>query len=326
MTLRHIPAVLACCALLLAACLAAAQRAPGAAARPELVAALSESPSLSRPGYVIHAEVREVRIDLRVKDGQGRPVTELNPADLRVFDSQRRVAKLSSLRQWFDLPLTIAVLIDSSGSTARVLSEEKQAALDFLHAVMRPGDRALVAGFAERLGTVEETSAGLEPLRRNLDQMRTGEMTALFDSMLELCRTRLSADSGSPRRQVLILLSDGADNYSMQNLDDAIEAAMKAEVTVFTVTFRSGRSGFDRVASLNLRYLSATTGGDSLFVNSPGELTEIFERINRELRSYYVLTYPAPAEADGESFHPVRIITANQEWKVQAKAGYFVQD
>jgi len=311
--------------VLLAAHPSPAQQAPKEAERTTLVAVLGDGPPLPAGGYVIRSDVREVRLDLRVKDGQGRPVMNLTRADLHVFDNQRRVRTLSSLLAEFDLPLTIAVLIDISGSTASVLSQEKQAALDFLQAVMRPGDRATVAGFANRLSPLEEVGAGLESWRGEIDGLRAGDLTALFDAAVELCTTRLRIEPGAARRRVLVILSDGADNYSRHSLDDAIEAAMKNEVTVFTVTI--GRNvDHDQAAVMNLRYLSATTGGDSLSATRTAELRTTFEQIDRELRSYYVLTYPLPAQESGEEFHPVRITAAPEGWKVQAKVGYFARD
>jgi hypothetical protein len=203
--------------------------------------------ALGRPASLtIRRLVPEVQMVVTAEDGHGRPVRELRAEQIKILDNGV-AAPLTSFEAAADLPLRAAVVVDGSASMSRGYAAERQAALGFLSDMRERGEQVFTISFAAQQEAVgAESVAGREP----------GGQTALYDALISAAGLLRSK---APARRVLLLMSDGEDNYSRATLVEAIAALQQAEIAVYSVSVHSARLEYpgDRV----LRNIATATGG-----------------------------------------------------------------
>ncbi len=269
----------------------------------------------------IHVQVNLENVLFTVVDKKNRLVTNLTRNDFHVYENGKPENILFFSRET-NLPLRIGILIDTSNSIRLRLHFEQEAAIDFLYDALRPEkDEAFVVGFDTEPVMAVNYTDNLNTLSRGIRSLQAGGGTGLYDAIYYACKEKMIyIPTPHPYlRRVLILVSDGRDNFSEHSRDEALAMAQKAEATIYAIStnWTGIRTRGDKV----LEYFAKETGGQAFFPIQANDLSAEFKRIATELRSQYSLAYAITAH-DG-SFRKIKIKTDRKGLRVQAKAGYF---
>jgi len=264
-----------------------------------------------------------VVLPVTVTDKTGRMVTDLPREHFAVFDEGRPqdIAAFSSE----DIPVSIALVIDDSGSMGDKLGQVVAASLAFAR-WSHPEDELLVIEFNDKvrdaLNGRRLAAADLPELSRALRTLKPDGQTALYDALMD----GLShLDHATHARRVLVAVSDGGDNASRTTLDDVLERARRSNVTMYTIGLFDDK-GHDSDPGI-LKCLAEATGGERFLPKSPGPLLAACERIAREIRNSYTVGYEPP-ERDGR-FHRLRVELNDprrKELKVKTRPGYMAAE
>lgn len=271
----------------------------------------------------ITLDVTRVNLLFTVTDKKGRFITDLDRDDFEVFEG-KRPQKIMEFTAETDLPLRLAILIDTSNSIRDRFRFIQEAAIEFINSVMRPReDKTLVVSFDSSAQLVADMLEDPERLGNLIRDLRPGGGTSLYDAIYFACRDKLGADQPRHKfRRAMVILSDGDDNQSQVSRDQALEMAQKADVVIYTISTNITRieSDGDKV----LKYLAAETGGQSFFPFKVEDLSQSFENIANELRHQYNLYYrPDPLKMDG-SYQPVSVRVRDRKGLVvRARKGYY---
>lgn len=282
-----------------------------------------QKPAADAPDTRIILEVNRVDMLFTVTDRKGRFITDLGKDDFAVFEN-RRPQTIQEFTSESDLPLRIAILIDTSNSIRDRFKFEQQAAVDFINSVIRRGqDRAMLVSFDSSAELVADLIDDPEKLAEGIRSLRPGGGTALYDALYYACRDKLQLDKPRYRfRRAVIVVSDGDDNQSRVSRDQALEMAQKADAVIYCISTNITRieSDGDKV----LKYLSQETGGQSFFPFKAEDLAQSFENIANELRHQYAIFYrPDPFHTDG-LYHSVDLRVKNRhDVIVRARKGYY---
>jgi Ca-activated chloride channel homolog len=277
--------------------------------------------------------IRRVRLPITVVDKKGQFVSGLTRNDFLVFeDKVPQQVETFSDDLGEALPLYVAVLMDTSPSTAGKLRFEQESAKNFIYAVVRPRrDRVLFATFDDEINLRQDFTDKLDLLDKAVDGVKQlGKQTALFDAVWQFCDEKLRSVAG---RRVMVIVTDGEDTYSRASIRDAIEIAQRTETTIFTISTKAGflstvpgvEAG--QVKDQNDRglvTLAEETGGVAFFTGDMLTLERSFTKISKELRAQYLLTYkPLNDRYDG-SFRKieVRLAAGRGGLKIRTKHGY----
>ena len=277
--------------------------------------------------------IRRVRLPITVVDKKGQFVPGLTQNDFLIFEdkAQQQIETFSDdLGE--SLPLYVAVLMDTSPSTAGKLKFEQESAMNFIQTVVRPRrDRVLFATFDHQIELKQDFTDKLDLLDRAVFGVKKlGTQTALYDAIWQFCDEKLRSVSG---RRVLVVITDGEDTYSRADLSDAIDIAQRTETTIYVISTKAGLSGTvpgvrlgevkDKVDNTLVK-LAEETGGVAFFTGDMLSLERSFTKINKELRAQYLVTYkPGNDRYDG-SFRRIEVRLANGQGglKVRTKQGY----
>lgn len=286
-----------------------------------------------RDDQTIITHIRRVRLPITVVDKKGQFVAGLTQNDFIVLEDKvpQQIETFSDdLSQ--TLPLYVAVLMDTSPSTAGKLKFQQESAMNFIQTVVKPRrDRVLFATFDHQISLLQDFTDKLDLLDKAVFSVKKmGTQTALFDAVWQFCDEKMRSVQG---RRVLLLVTDGEDTYSRANLRDAIDIAQRTETTVFAISTKAGfvstvpgvEAG--QVADKkdrDLQTLAEETGGLAFFTGDMLSLERSFTKIAKELRAQYLVTYnPTNKNYDG-TFRKIEVKLANGSGglKVRTKKGY----
>jgi Ca-activated chloride channel homolog len=271
----------------------------------------------------ITLDVSRVNMLYTVSDKKGRFVTDLTKDDFEVYESKKPQTIIEFAAET-DLPLRLAILIDTSNSIRERFHFQQEAATAFIDGTVRPEhDKAMIVSFDTAADLVADLTDNIAELEKAVETLRPGGGTSLYDAIFFACRDKLMEDQPLYKfRRAMVILSDGEDNQSRYTRDQALEMAQKADVNVYTISTNITRieSDGDKV----LRYFAAETGGQSFFPFKASDLNQDFENIANELRHQYNIFYrPDPLKVDG-LYHPVEIrVKGHKELIVRARKGYY---
>lgn len=269
-------------------------------------------------------------------DRRHKFVTDLNENDFEVFEDGRRQPITSFSRQT-DLPLRIAMLLDTSNSIRERLHFEKDAAIDFLYNVIRRGkDQAFVMTFDNEPEIIQDYTEDLDQLSSVIQQQNAGGGTALNDAIYmagdKLEHAPPAASPGEDVRRVLVLISDGDDNLSDHAMSDAVEMADKAGVSIYSISTNNDWVTLDTPTPEKLHLtegdkilaqLSDETGGRVFFPYRVDDLAQSFLDIGNELRSQYLIGYPPPYGSPDGQFHTIDVKVGRKGLIVRTRKGYY---
>lgn len=309
--------------------LAMAQQAPDL--RPAQQAA--QTPQDSSQTFSL--DVTRVNVLFTVSDRKGRFVTNLVMEDFDIIEAKKK-QKILEFATESDLPLRIAILVDTSNSIRARFRFEIEAARSFLESVIRKGeDKALIYGFDTEATLAQDFTDDTELLGNKLRDLRPGGGTALFDAMIDACRDKLMLDKPLHKyRRAIVMIGDGEDNASHYTRDQALEFAQKADVVLYAISTNNTGSMRDQDTEMAahmlsegdkvLRYLTHETGGMTYFPFRAQDMEQDFENIANELRSQYSILYrPEPLKADG-LYHPIDVrVHTRSDLVIRARRGYY---
>ena len=273
---------------------------------------------------VIRDVVELVNVLCTVKDRKGKLINSLKKEDFQILED----GKPQDIRYFTresELPLTIGLLIDSSVSQHRLIPAEREAGLAFLDTALREKDMSFLISFDTDVDLLQDFTSNRQLLRRALDKIRVNSGgpisgpfpstrtggTHLYDALFLAATEKLSQEVG---RKTVILITDGEDQGSRETLDQAVEAAQKADVVVYGILlvdyeFYRGRGFMGYGGAGALKKMSEETGGRVIRVDKPQDLRRAFDEIAEELRSQYSLAYtPSNNRRDG-SFRKIIVRT-----------------
>jgi VWFA-related protein len=281
--------------------------------------------------------VNVVNVYFTVKDHHGALVPNLTKEQFQVLENGKPQT-IKYFAAEANLPLTLGLLIDSSGSMQRMLDTEKVVAADFFRQVITEKDLAFVISFDINVDLLQDLTSDVHLLRTGLDQAKinTGggssgipgigqgpipishpKGTLLYDAVYLASDEILSKQVG---RKAMILLTDGQDEGSRLKLRDAIEAAQKADAICYVLLLHDPQYGPGGYGEMH--DLAEATGGRVIEVNRPDKIGSAFAQISSELRSQYSIGYtPEDDKRDG-AFRKIEIKTKDG-YKVQARKGYY---
>jgi len=268
-------------------------------------------------------DVTRVNLLYTVSDRRGRFVNNLTKDEFEIFEGKNKQNILEFTSE-SDLPLRLAILIDTSNSIRTRFQFIKEAAIEFVNSVVRRGtDKAALISFDTAVQLASDLTDDTEKLAKNIREMRAGGGTALYDAIYFACRDSLSKDQPKHKfRRALIMLGDGDDNNSRYTRDQALEMAHKADVVLYAISTNNTKE--DRDGDKVLKYFAEETGGVAFFPFKVEDLSQSFENVANELRHQYNVLYrPEPLRTDG-LYHEVTIRVKNRrDLFVRARHGYF---
>lgn len=259
-----------------------------------------------------------------VTDKKGRFVTDLNKNDFEVFESKKPQTILEFTSET-NLPLRLAILIDTSNSVRDRFKFQQEAAVSFINSVMREQDKAIVVSFDTAAELVADLTNDTNKLEDAVRHLRPGGGTALYDAIYFACKEKLMQDRPLYKfRRAMVILSDGEDNESRYSRDQALEMAQRADTVIYTIS--TNISHIETEGDKVMRYFAQQTGGAAFFPFQAKDLNQSFENIANELRHQYDLFYrPEPLRADGQ-YHPVEIkVRGRKDLVVRARKGYYAR-
>ena len=287
----------------------------------------------------LKVNVNLVNVYFSVRDKSGY-ITNLHKDDCNIFEN-KEAQKTKNFTQEKNLPLTIGILLDTSGSQMNVLPLEQQSGAEFLKDVLTPKDEAFLISFDINVNLLADYTNSPREIKRSIDsaQINTGAGTGsvtgnsnprgtlLYDAVYLAAHDKLRQEAG---RKILVMLTDGGDQGSQENLKSATEAAQKANAIVYVILiadrqFYGGGFGINLAdtGERDMQKLATDTGGRVINVGNNGKkLQEAFDQIQDELRTQYLASFtPTNTKIDG-TFRTLNI-TCQPGQKIQARKGYY---
>jgi VWFA-related protein len=275
-------------------------------------------------GYVLHTDVEEVVLNCSVLDGT-RLVQDLKRDNFEIFEDGVKQTLISF--QHTDLPVSIALVVDNSGSMSRKRPSVNKSALDLIQA-SNPGDEAFVVNFSDEAFIDQVFTTDVNKLRDGLARLESRGGTALYDAVVASA-DELVADAKHPK-QVLILITDGEDNASTQNLEQTINRVQQLSgPVIYTIGLLFGDEmsrGEVRHARRALEMLSTETGGMAFFPKSVEQVDQIAAEVARDIRSQYTLGYHSTKPTTEPGFRRVQVnatAKGSNKLTVRTRTGYF---
>lgn len=296
-----------------------------------------KNPPVSGPTLKVSIEV--VNVYAIVRDRKGRLIPNLDRQDFEVAE-EKVPQQVRYFSRETDTPLTLGLLVDTSPSQGRVLQVEKEEAKKFVREVLRPKDLVFVLHFDIEVELLQDFTSDLRLISQAVDEpvingggqgvlpaplptQNTGA-THLFDAVYLASNELMKNEIG---RKVLILLSDGEDQGSKVKLNEALEAAQKADLIIYAVDIVDrafyGSMGRGFSGDAILKKLAEETGGRVVHVSRVRDTRAAFGEIAAELRTQYLLGYTPSNTRHNGAYRKIHVRTRSDDYKVQARRGYY---
>jgi Ca-activated chloride channel family protein len=271
--------------------------------------------------YRISVDVNLVVLNATVRDRQGRLVSDLREQDFEVYED--RVRQPLRLFRHEDIPVTVGLVVDHSGSMRPKLADVTAAARSFARS-SNPEDQMFVVNFNEYVtlglpGAVRFTNSA-EELERAISRTAASGRTALYDA-ISTALERLQA--GGREKKVLIIISDGGDNASSRSLDQVLQMAERSSALVYTIGIFDDDDE-DRNPGV-LKRLALETGGEAFFPEQLKDVVANCERIARDIRNQYTIGYASTNASQPGAYRAIRVTAGAKghgKLFVHARAGY----
>lgn len=294
-----------------------------------------------QPLETLKVNVNVVNVYFNVKDKHGRLIPDLTKDDFTITeDGKPQTVKYFSKET--DQPLTLGMLIDTSGSQMQVLGIEQEIGAQFLQQVLRPKDLAFLINFDVNVELDQDFTNNGQQLRKALSELKINRGgggaigipgigqgpfptsnprgTLLYDAIFLAADEKLKSEVG---RKAMIILTDGEDQGSQEKIESAIEAAQKSDAICYVLLIED-RAMYNGFGSGLMKKLAEQTGGRVIEVgNKPDKLRDALDQISNELRTQYFIGYaPTNQKRDG-SYRKVEVKPKNGDYRIQARKGYY---
>ncbi len=284
-----------------------------------------ESVQKESGGFVLHTDVEEVVLNATILDERGHLVQTLTKDDFQVLEDGAKQSIISF--QHSDLPVSIALVVDNSGSMSKKRPAVNKSALDLIEA-SNPQDEAFVVNFSDEAFIDQEFTSNLNKLREGLSHIESRGGTALYDAVVASA-DKLSIDGKRPK-QVLVLITDGEDNASTLNLEQTIRRVQQLSgPVIYTIGLLFGDEmsrSEQRHARRALEMLSTETGGIAFFPKSLEQVDQIAAEVARDIRSQYTIVYHSTKPSTEPGFRRVQVTAEAKgmgKLNVRTRTGYF---
>jgi Ca-activated chloride channel family protein len=249
-------------------------------------------------------------------------LTTLTQDDFTIFEDGRK-QEIRNFARETSLPLTIALLIDTSQSVAPKLKFEQEAAINFIQSIMREKDRAMLVEFSTGVTMLQDFTGDPNKMANEIRKLRAAGGTSLYDAIYMTCDEKLIRETG---RKAIVILSDGEDESSRVTRREAIEVALRAEATIFAMSVSKG--GFFGVGGSGegdaiLKDITMETGGRIFFPFKTDELEDAFRQINQELRSQYNIGFLSTNSVRDGGYRKIEIKVPEGGLRLNYRKGYY---
>ncbi|HTP31729.1 MAG TPA: VWA domain-containing protein [Candidatus Acidoferrales bacterium] len=286
----------------------------------------------------LKVDVDVVSILASVRDKKNALIPNLEKNDFTVLEDGK-AQTIKYFTRETDLPLTIGLLIDVSRSQENLIDIERRAAAQFFSSVLRKKDMAFLISFGEECELLQDYTGSVRLLTDGMNQLRVSggvgglhpgpvptvgqpRGTVLFDAIYLAATEKLKSEVG---RKVIVVITDGVDQGSRLNRNQAIEAAQKSDAVIYSIDYEDPRfhGMFGPSGEGDLKKMSDETGGHVYRVDRKTTLEQVFKELQDEMRSQYSIGYTPINDAKDGSYRHLEIRTSNKDLKVQARKGYY---
>jgi VWFA-related protein len=308
---------------------------PGAQNNPPPSDQQEQAPQQQPPesGETLKVQTTLVNVFATVRDHHNAIIGDLTKDDFKVYEDGVE-QKVAYFTKEVDMPISLAILMDTSGSMEEILGAEQDAASRFVHQVLHKKDEALVMSFDTDVNLLADFTEDPGVLSRAIRRAtinaagpmvtpgtvpQSGGGTNLYDAVYLACHDELSNEAG---RKAIVLLTDAEDTGSKMTEGDAIEAAQRADSVIHIILITDPRAteGYGPgVAS----HMTQETGGRVIAVRNEKNLEKAFEIVSEELRSQYVLGYSTTNTKRDGTFRKIKVEVDRPDTKVLARKGYY---
>jgi VWFA-related protein len=301
----------------------------------------SPKPAEADQEPTIKVEVELVNLFFSVRDKKGAYISNLTKDDFEVYEDGK-VQQPKAFTRETDLPLTIGLLVDVSGSQAALIETERAASYRFFADILRKKDMVFLISFGADTELLQDFTNSASLLRQGLAELRLNagtpqvmtpstvpipggpRGTLLYEAIWLAAKEKLRTEVG---RKALVVITDGNDVGSRIKLEKAVEEAQRSDAIIYGVLFEDPRFTSAQFGGFSgegpMRKMSEETGGRVFRVDRKNSLDDIYNLIQQEMRSQYALAYtPSNAAHDG-SFRRIEIKPKNKDYKVQVRKGYY---
>jgi Ca-activated chloride channel family protein len=297
------------------------------------VVIVAGTPSSALPGSQdqqsrFRTGVDVVSLNVTVTDGSRRYVTDLEQGDFQILEDGRK--QEVTFFQKTGLPLALVLLMDTSASMSDNLPLAQEAAIGFARE-LGSGDLASVIDFDSSVHVLQDFTSDRSVIERAIHRTEANGSTALYNAMYialkELNKAATGPNKAEPRRQAVVLLSDGDDTSSLIEFDEVLDLAARSDTTVYAIglglrTPAPGRSP-NPGAPYVLRRIAEQTGGRTFFPQIGKELAAVYGEIKAELSSQYSLAYESSNTARDGRFRKVSVLIARPSAVARTRPGYY---
>jgi VWFA-related protein len=291
----------------------------------------------------IKVDVDVVNVLASVRDKHGTLVPNLEKNDFTILEDGKP-QPIKYFTRETDLPLTIGMLVDTSGSQVNLIGIEHNAASQFFSQVLHKKDEAFLIMFGEESELLQDYTNSARLLNEALNQLRPSSGvggfgpgpvptaggprgTVLYDAIFLAASDKLRTEVG---RKVIVVITDGVDEGSRLSINQAVEAAQKADAVIYSIEYldpyfyaRMGPFGGGGGGDAALHKLSDDTGGHVYRVDRSHTLDDVFHQLQEEMRTQYSIGYTPTNEVKDGSYRKLEIKLSSKDLKVQARKGYY---
>lgn len=271
---------------------------------------------VNAPENFDYIDVDFVELYTLVLDKENHPVHGLELGDFTVLEDgvEQDVVRFEKVE---NLPIHAAILLDVSASMEDKLQAAQEAALHFFRQAITPKDRATTITFNDHPNLTADFTNDIEKLAGGLAGVKAERGTALYDSLI----FALYYFNGLSGQRAILLLSDGQDESSKFEFDDVLEYARRSGVSIYSIGLQLDRR--EGAAKKKLEKLSDETGGRAFFVDDPAQLTAVYDVIQQELRSRYLLAYQSSNTSDRDVFRAIQVLLGGEDLEAKTLRGYY---
>ncbi|MCI0664642.1 MAG: VWA domain-containing protein [Acidobacteria bacterium] len=269
-----------------------------------------------------------VRLPITVSDSKSRRlIVDLRESDFQIMEDKVPQSILKFEKQ-SDLPLDVAVIMDTSNSVKPKLKFEKDASVSFLYTMLTSRkDRALFATFDSQVELHQDYTNRVDLLTKAIDKVKAQGETRMYDAIYRVCEEKMGPPGD--RRRAMVIITDGEDTASERTLDEAIDIAQRTDTIIYAISTKS--AGFfgvqggmvDRREDKDIKRLAEETGGRAFFTSEVIELERSFSQIAHELRNQYIVIYEPSNNTYDSKFRKIEVkLPGKKDMRIRAKDGY----
>ena len=266
--------------------------------------------------YTEEIDVNLVELPVSVTDGSGAPIPTLKQEDFTVFESKKQ-QKISAFNFASNLPFSVGMLLDHSGSMQPRIAAARQAAIEFFHNILRPADRAFFGAFAFEAKNLAPFVSDIGSLEQQVNSSpEAAGGTSLYDAIV----TALYRFRSVQGRKALLVITDGEDTTSRLSYDDMLTYVRASRVPIYFIGIALGFS--DISGTSKMKALAAETGGVAYFIKDVKQLKDTYAQLEKELRSQYLISYYTESTRKDQKYRTVEVKVNRPGARVRTIRGF----